>query len=82
MPTLYDSTKPTPYTRDIEKFSAKENFRKILKVSHFYLVFLWNENNDKMNQSHIVFSEFSGSYRIYSFYSLGPKISMKPCENV
>jgi len=31
------------HTGGIEKFSAKENFREILKVSHFYLRFSSNQ---------------------------------------
>jgi len=31
------------FTGEIEKFSAKENFRKLLKVSHFYLGFSSNK---------------------------------------
>ena len=50
-------------TGGIEKFSSKENFRKILKVSHFYLGFSWNENYNNIKHSHEVSSEFSGSYR-------------------
>ena len=55
---------PDEGTGDIEKFSVKENFRKILKVSHFYLEFSCNKNHDKITHSHRIFSEFSGSYRI------------------
>ena len=51
-------------TRDIEKFSVKENFRKILMVSHFYLEFSWNKNHDKITYSHRAFSNFLGLYRI------------------
>ena len=38
-------------------FSAKENFRKILKVSHFYLEFLPNKNNDEFKFSQRVSSD-------------------------
>jgi len=46
----------TQDTGDIEKFSVKENFRKILNVSHFYLEFSCNKNYDKIND--IEFSPF------------------------
>jgi len=45
-------------TEGIEKFSAKENFRKIFKDSHFYLGFLWKEIHNKIKHSHRVLSEF------------------------
>jgi len=47
-----------PLTRDMEKFSTKENFRIILKVSHFYLVFSPNKNNDEIKHSQHVSLEF------------------------
>jgi len=46
-------------TRDIETFSAMENFGKILQSSHFYLAFLLNENHDEIEYSHSILSEFS-----------------------
>jgi len=36
-------------TGDIEKFSAKENLRKILKVSHFCLGFFLNKTIMQLN---------------------------------
>ena len=50
-------------------FSAKQNFRKILKVSHFYLGLSWSENHNKINYSLRVSSEFSGSYRVLLEFS-------------
>jgi len=41
----------TLYTGGIENFSAKENFRKILKVSHFYSGFSPNKNNNEIKHS-------------------------------
>ena len=37
------------YTGGITQFSAKENFRKILKVSHFSLEFSLDEKCNKIN---------------------------------
>jgi len=34
------------HTGSIERFSAKENFRKILKASYFYLRFSPDKNTD------------------------------------
>jgi len=47
-------------TGGIERFSAKENFRKILNVSHFYLGFLPNKNNNEIKPSQRFSSEFFG----------------------
>jgi len=44
------------YTGGITKFSAKENFRKILKVSHFYLAFSPDENHDEIEHYHSILS--------------------------
>jgi len=41
-----------------------ENPRKILKVSHFYSGFSWNEHHNKIKHSHRVSSDFSVSYRV------------------
>ena len=35
-------------TGSIEMFSANKKFKKILKVSHFYLEFSWSENHNKI----------------------------------
>jgi len=67
-------------TGGIERFSTMENFRKILKVSHFYLEFSWNENHNKIKYSHQVSSKFSGPYRVpLEFQGLCPK---KPNETL
>jgi len=63
------STYSVTFTGGIEKFSAKENFGKILKVSHFYLGFSWNEGHNKIKHSYQVSSEFSESYRISLVFS-------------
>ena len=66
------------YTRGTIKFSAKEIFRKILKVSHFSLRFSLNEKCDKIKTSHRVSPEFSYSYRISLVFSRsGSKIPNK-----
>jgi len=39
------------FTGGIEKFSAKENLRKILKVSHLYLSFSSNKNHNEIKHS-------------------------------
>jgi len=66
-------------TGHIEKFSANKNIRKILKVSHFYLEFSWNESHNKLKHSQRVPSEFSGSHSVsLEFQGLGPKSLMKP----
>jgi len=53
---------PTPNkprsTGGIEEFSANENIRKILKVSHFYLGFSPNKNNDEIKHSQSVSLSF------------------------
>ena len=70
-------------TGGITKFSAKEIFRKILKVSHFSLRFSLNEECDKIKTSDRVSPEFSYSYRIPPvFEDLSPKSLTKPYENV
>jgi len=43
--TLRQTSGTDQYTGSIERFSAKESIRKILKVSHFYLAFSPNKNN-------------------------------------
>ena len=47
-----------PSTGGIERFSAKENFRKILKVSHFDLGSSPNKNNNKIKYSQWVSLNF------------------------
>jgi len=70
-------------TGGIKKFSDEENFRKILKASHFYLGFSWNENYNKIKHSHKVSSEFSGPYSVsLEFSKSRSKKSNKPFENV
>jgi len=56
-------------TGGIERFSAQETFRKILKVSHFYLAFSLDENYDEIEHSHSILSEFPDSYRDLSSFS-------------
>ena len=66
-------------TGGITKFLAKENFRKILKVSHFSLGFSLDEKCDEIKTSHRVSLEFSYSYRVSLVFSRsGSKISNKP----
>jgi len=48
-----------PYTGGIEKILAKENFRKILKVGHFYSGFSYNKNYNKIKHSNRVALEFA-----------------------
>ena len=50
-------------TGGITKFSAEENFRKILKVSHFYSAFSLDENHDEIEHYPSILSEFSESFR-------------------
>ena len=50
------------FTRGIENFSAKENFRRIIKVSHFYLIFSWNKNYTKLN----ILIEFYQSFQAHT----------------
>jgi len=50
-------------------FSAKENFRKILKVSHFYLAFSLGENYDEIEHYHSILSEFVVPFRDLSRFS-------------
>jgi len=45
-------------TGGMEKFSAKQNFRKTLKVSHFCLGFFPNENNNEIKHSQRVLLNF------------------------
>jgi len=52
-------------TGGITKFLAKENFRKILKVSHFSLGFSLDEKCNKIKTSQRVSPEFSYSYRVH-----------------
>ena len=56
-------------TGGITKFSAKENFRNILKVSHFYLAFSLDENHDEIEHYHSILSEFLLSFRDLSRFS-------------
>jgi len=51
---------PPRNTGGIERFSAKENFQKILKVSHFYLGFSANKNNDEIKHSQRVSLDLLG----------------------
>ena len=48
------------YTGGIKKFSCKENFGKILKVSHFSLGFSLNKNNTENKHFQRVLLDFSG----------------------
>jgi len=48
-------------TGGIEDFSAKENFRKILKVSHFYFRYSPNKNNNEIKHSQKVSLDFLNS---------------------
>jgi len=57
------------YTGGIIKFSAKESFRKILKVSHFSLALSLYEKWDKFKTSHRVSPGFSYSYRTSLVFS-------------
>jgi len=43
----------------MEKFPALENFGKMLKVSHFYLGFSLDKNNNQIKHSQSVLLEFS-----------------------
>jgi len=56
-------------TGGITKFPVKENFRKILKVSHFYLAFSQDENHDEIEHYHSILSDFSVSFRELSRFS-------------
>jgi len=47
------------FTGGIERFSASEIFRKILKVSHFYLGFSPHKNFSQMKHIQRVSLEFS-----------------------
>jgi len=70
--------KVSVYTGSITKFSAKEIFGKILKVSHFSLGFSLDEKCDKIKTSHRVSPEVSYSYRVSLVFSRsGSKISDK-----
>jgi len=44
----------------IKRFSCKENFGKILKVSHFSLGFSSNKNNNEIKHFQRVLLDFSG----------------------
>jgi len=71
------------HTGGVTKFSAKENFRKILKVSHFSLGFSLDEKCDKVETSNGVSAVFSYSYRVsLVFQDLGSKSLTNPYENV
>jgi len=66
----------------MERFSAKENFGKILQVSHFYLASWLDENHDKIEYSHSILSELSDSFRaLSSFQRLIAKTLMKLFEH-
>jgi len=68
----------TIHTGSITKFSAKENFRKILKVSHFSLRFSLDEKCDKIKTSYRVSPEFTYVYRVSLVFSRSEsKISNK-----
>jgi len=58
--TLKESSQ-SPSTRGIERFSAKEIFEKILKVSHFHLGFSPAQINNQIKHSQRVSLEFSES---------------------
>ena len=47
----------------MEKNLSRENLRKILKVNHFHLGFLWNETHKNIKHSVDVSLEISDSYR-------------------
>jgi len=64
IPTLTQSITSYTITGGIEKFLAKENFRKILNVSHFYSGFSLNKNHNQIKHSNRVTLEFSDSYRV------------------
>jgi len=49
---------------------VKKIFRKILKVSHFYLAFSQDENHYEIEHSHSILSEFSVSFRDLSRFSV------------
>jgi len=53
--------KSAHYTGGIKRFSAKEIFGKILKVSHIYLGFSPDKNNNQIKHSQRVSLEFSES---------------------
>jgi len=44
-----------------KRYSSKENFVKILKVSHFSLGFSFNKNNNEIKHFQRVLLDFSGS---------------------
>jgi len=70
-------------TGGITKFSAKENFRKILKVSHFPLGFSLAEKYDKIKTSHRVSSESSHPIGFHQYFQdVSPKSLTKLYENV
>ena len=48
-------------TGGIEKFSAKENFRKILNISHFYSGFSLKKNHNEIKHSQKVSLDFLDS---------------------
>jgi len=71
------------HTRGVTKFSAKENFRKFLEVSHFSLGFSLDEKCDKIKTSHRVSPEVSYSYRVSLVLSKsGFKVLTTPYETV
>ena len=77
------STSASTCTGDIAKFSAKEIFRKILKVSHFSLECSLDEKCDKIKTSHRISLAVSYTYRVsLVFQNLGPKSLTKPYKKV
>jgi len=73
----------TPYTEGIKKVSFKENFGKILKVSHFHLSFSLNKNNKEIKYFQRVLLDFSRPRpgELMKYY-MGLKTLMKHCGNV
>jgi len=70
-------------TGSIKRFSVNENFRKILKVSHFYLGFSPNKNNIEIKHFQWVSLEFSDSDLGNSNETLyEPETLMKLCGNI
>jgi len=71
------------FTRGVERFSANENFGKILKVSYFYLGFSLDENHNGIKHSLSILSEFLDSYRVLSkFLKSDSENSNETFENV
>jgi len=70
-----------PVTEGTESFSVQENFRKILKVSHFYLGFSLNKNNNEIKQSQRVSLDFLDPDLDETFKDISLKTLMKLYEN-